>query len=401
MFQRGVPGGLGGSLPGDAPGNTAIFSIKSDGTDLQRLTTGTSPSGGIYDYSNLVRPKWSPDGNKIVFAGESGDACGSRLFIMNANGGSPAPVSKPTNGCEVSDPGWSPNGELLIFKATSVDLAVVPTATEADDVDGLFGMNPSTNAFSRLSSQAGASSPDWGRINGPNATVPTTTTTTTTTTPGPSTTTTTTTSTTSTTTTTSTTVPPPTTGGGGARFGVINSCSSLYVKEGFLTNAFQQQLKCGDGRMVALADTRTGVVNGCGSFYVKQGALNGPFNQQTGCNDTQAIAVAPNRIGVINGCGAGYVKDGALNGPFSLQLNCGDARALSVTDGRRRRHQQLRERLRQGGGAHQRVQPAAELRRRPGHRRVAQPGGGDQQLRRRLREGGGVDEPLPAPAQLW
>ena len=99
---------------------------------------------------------------------------------------------------------------------------------------------------------------------------------------------------------------------------MINSCASLYVKEGFVTNAFQQQLKCADARMVALAGPRVGVVNACGAFYVKQGALSGPFNPQTGCNDTQAIAVAPNRIGVINGCGAGYVKDGAVTGPFSL-----------------------------------------------------------------------------------
>jgi hypothetical protein len=128
--------------------------------------------------------------------------------------------------------------------------------------------------------------------------------------------------------------PPPTTGGGDGRVAAINSCLGGHVKEGFLTNAFSQQLNCGDARAIALAGTRVGVVNSCGASYVKQGALSSSFDQQTGCNDTAAIAVSANRNGVINGCGAAYVKEGPLNGGFNQQLNCGDARALAVTDNR-------------------------------------------------------------------
>ena len=308
VFQRGVPA--------DGAGNTAIFSVKADGTDLQRLTTTTSPGGA---YNKLVRPKWSPDGSKIVFASEAG-GCGSQLFVMNANGSSPAPVNK-VGACAVADPAWSPSGTLILFRATAVP--------EPQGGTGLFAIDPTDNLFTRLSTDPSASSPDWQSIDGP---PPPTTTTTSTTVVGGSTTTTSTTSTS--TTTTTTTVKPPTTGGGGSRFGVINSCSALYVKEGFLTNAFHQQLNCGDGRAVALGETRVGVVNGCGSFYVKQGELNTSYQQQTGCGDTQAMAVSADRVGVINGCGAGYVKQGALNSPFSLQLGCGDARALAVTDNR-------------------------------------------------------------------
>ena len=301
VFQRGVPD--------EGSGNTAIFSVKADGTNLLRLTTTASPDGGAY--GKLVRPKWSPDGTKIVFAAEGG-TCGSRLFVMNANGGSPVAVSK-AGGCDVADPAWSPDGNLILFQATDV----------TDLGDGLFAINPSTNDIAQLSSDTAATSPDWEAIGGPPP--PTTTSTTV---AGPTTT------STSTTSTTSTTVQPPTTGGGGARVGVINSCSALYVKEGFVTNGFTPQLNCGDGRAVALGETRVGVVNSCGAFYVREGALNGPFAPQTGCGDTQAIAVAANRVGVVNGCGAGYVKQGALTEPFSPQLGCGDARALAVTDNR-------------------------------------------------------------------
>ena len=42
VFSRGVPA--------DGAGHTAIFSVKADGTDLQRLTTATAPTGGgVYD----------------------------------------------------------------------------------------------------------------------------------------------------------------------------------------------------------------------------------------------------------------------------------------------------------------------------------------------------------------
>lgn len=126
---------------------------------------------------------------------------------------------------------------------------------------------------------------------------------------------------------------------GGSRVGVMNSCNAAYVKEGALSSSFNSLLNCGDARTVALSPERVGVINGCGSAYVKEGQLTGPFHQQLNCNDARAITVGgstltQSRLGVINGCGAAYVKLGALTNSFNLLLNCNDALAIVVTDNR-------------------------------------------------------------------
>jgi len=56
-------------------------------------------------------PHWSPDGKRIVYFGvEAGKR--PRVYIVSANGGTPAPISP--QGGELN-PGWSPEGTAIMF----------------------------------------------------------------------------------------------------------------------------------------------------------------------------------------------------------------------------------------------------------------------------------------------
>jgi Tol biopolymer transport system component len=91
-FTRGGRGDLGWP-------NTAIWTVRRDGTDLRRIGTGGDA-------------RWSPDGTKLVF-----DAPTSRsqadLFVMNADGTNRRQLlSTPkVEGAA----GWSPDGTKILF----------------------------------------------------------------------------------------------------------------------------------------------------------------------------------------------------------------------------------------------------------------------------------------------
>ncbi|MEA2704468.1 MAG: hypothetical protein QOJ69_331 [Actinomycetota bacterium] len=141
VFSRGVPA--------DGAGATDIFSVKADGSDLQRLTSGPSaPGGGPYD--KLVNPKWSPDGSKVTYGLESGCA----IFTVNANGTGAAPVGTFT-GC-ATDPTYSPDGTLILFRLTN-----------GPQGSGLYGFRPSANTLAQLVNDAAAKVPDWQPLGGP------------------------------------------------------------------------------------------------------------------------------------------------------------------------------------------------------------------------------------------
>jgi Tol biopolymer transport system component len=85
IFSRHVTSDVHGSL----------WVIHSDGTGLHKLTVQGLPCGGADADPNAVgchAPRWSPDGNKIIFAASTPDS-GLNIYTANADGSGVTEVS--------------------------------------------------------------------------------------------------------------------------------------------------------------------------------------------------------------------------------------------------------------------------------------------------------------------
>jgi TolB protein len=83
-----------------------------DGTGLRQLTSSAQAESS---------PCWSPDGQTICFTS------GTRLYLINANGGSMRPLTTGMAGKQ-TEPNWSPDGKQIAFtvEGGGFDLCVVP-----------------------------------------------------------------------------------------------------------------------------------------------------------------------------------------------------------------------------------------------------------------------------------
>ena len=87
-------------------GNREIYLIDSDGTNLMRLTNNS-----VEDFD----PGWSPDGNNLVYrSNQNGNA---EIYKINVDGSNLIRLTNNTS--NESSPAWSPDGQKIAFTATT------------------------------------------------------------------------------------------------------------------------------------------------------------------------------------------------------------------------------------------------------------------------------------------
>ena len=152
-------------------GNAEIYTMKSDGSNLTRLTFndvgGAHPawspngrqivfhsyhdgSGGIYvmdaDGTNQRRlthffddesPNWSPDGQQIAFQRYKDNDQDHiyNIFVMDADGGN---VQQVTEFWGAGDPQWSPDGQWILFEGSELH----PIGPDGAETGNIFAIRP-------------------------------------------------------------------------------------------------------------------------------------------------------------------------------------------------------------------------------------------------------------------
>ena len=118
-----------------------LWRSKVDGSERVQLT---------YPPMYPVLPRWSPDGNKIIFfefAREAGKP--ARIYQVSRDGGSPRELL-PDDHTQQLDPNWSPDGSKIIFAGESND----PTSA-------IRVLDLATHKISSLPGSDGLYSPRW------------------------------------------------------------------------------------------------------------------------------------------------------------------------------------------------------------------------------------------------
>ncbi len=88
----------------DVRGNSEIYTVNSDGTDIFKLTS---------DNADDFSPKWSFDGEKIVFVStRDGNA---EIYTMRSDGTEITRITQDP--ADDLDPAWSPDGKSIIFSS--------------------------------------------------------------------------------------------------------------------------------------------------------------------------------------------------------------------------------------------------------------------------------------------
>lgn len=127
----------------NTPGSE-IYTMKTDGTDVRRITTGNTR-----DEYDVV---WSPDGTKLAFVRQLGDFNQGQIFVINADGTNETRLTN--NNADDFNPTWSPDGTKIAF-ATSRDNA------GNGNTEIYMMMADGTNQI-RLTNRPGADvEPDW------------------------------------------------------------------------------------------------------------------------------------------------------------------------------------------------------------------------------------------------
>lgn len=159
--------GAGDSFPRWSPdGQQILFQAESRSSDQEmHLYLLTLAGGAITDLGPGSDGAWSPDGRRIVYNGcdaATGQRCG--LWLLDQAGGERRQL---TTVASDSKPDWSPDGNLIVFmsagRSSSWDIFVadaengnIPLFSLGESEDGLPVWSPDGGAVAFLSNREGA-----------------------------------------------------------------------------------------------------------------------------------------------------------------------------------------------------------------------------------------------------
>ena len=116
-----------------------LWRSKMDGSERLQLT---------YASSQVMMPRWSPDGKTILFF-DAGTNKPSKIYEVSRDGGSPRPLM-PDNPDPQTDPNWSPDGSKIVF-----------AGRPADPASSIRIFDLATRQVSTLPGSQGMYSPRW------------------------------------------------------------------------------------------------------------------------------------------------------------------------------------------------------------------------------------------------
>jgi hypothetical protein len=122
----------------DRDGNPEIYMMNYNGSDITRLTN---------DPGDDIEPSWSPDGKKIVFSSNRGGS--NNLYVLDVNLKTATQLTEGTS--EDRSPDWSPDGKVILFQS------------DRDFGVNLYTVNASSQVISRITYDRSSSirHPSW------------------------------------------------------------------------------------------------------------------------------------------------------------------------------------------------------------------------------------------------
>lgn len=113
-----------------------IVRVRPDGTGAEPLTSGPAHDSD---------PDYAPGGRRIVFVSDRGGQ-GERLWLMDAQGGEPTPMTVTAPGTSHRSPAWAPDGSSIAF------------TTVEDGNEVVYVSAPGGNGLTRIGE---GTEPDW------------------------------------------------------------------------------------------------------------------------------------------------------------------------------------------------------------------------------------------------